>query len=137
MRRLPLVLLMAGVLIIPSAILVLRGCARRPLRTPTSRGVEPQGNRKGHFVPPKIAPPPASTDEIGRVGEDVRLRSTLRNYRVALAAGNGRMAAALKKVLLRDRMRVLDLAQEDRDRAVDAGARELAQKTLDSLENRP
>jgi len=88
----------------------------------------------GYYVPPNIRPAPASTDAISKATGEFQLKSTLRNYRVALALGQTRLADALKRALLRDRTDVVRFAREEVDHAKTAPDHELALRTLESLE---
>jgi hypothetical protein len=137
MKRLHVALLVTGLFVVPGAILLFRGNAKPGNPSTVLKPARKAHSQAGYFAPPKEAPPPASTEEISQASETVRLKSTFRNYRTAVATGNERLSAALKRVLLRDRREALKLAREELSRSTDGQERELAQKTLESLESKP
>lgn len=129
------------VMVAPLAGLALLAWARRdpsPRATPVrvARAVQRPAPPSGA---PYIAARPASRpalspeERVAHGSEEVRVLSTYRNYRNALAGGRESTVRALRTVLLRERELALSVAERELARAPTPTDREIAQMTLDSL----
>ena len=120
------------------ALLADRSHTRSKSPRPTSRprsvsAVTPTKPAPGFFVPPKAKPKPASDTTLNQAHSDVRLRSTYRNFRTAVATGNKTLQESLKNALQQDESKVLQLAQEEVANSSSQREREINLKALEAL----
>jgi len=133
MKRIILVLASAA-LILPVVILAIQVALTQTRPRPAAVRVAP-AQRPGYYLPPRTAPSPASKQRIAEATDFIRLKSTLRNYRIALASGNSRISERLRIILMRHQRDSVQLAREDLNRSQTGPELELAKRTLASLEN--
>ena len=116
-------------------ILAIGGVHWRSPAAPVASKAKVRSNpRLGFYLPPEVPPPPASESAISKATDEVQIRATYRNFKVALAAGNMRLADALARALRRDRREVQKFAQEELDNSDNPQDRALALRTLETLE---
>ncbi len=91
-------------------------------------------------VPPSKAPPskakllpPGQPQSVAQATNDAYLRTTLNNYRTAVASGNSHLQKPLHQILFANRTKALQLAQDELGRSRRDADRELSQKIVDEL----
>src|SRR5262245_10713080 len=86
--------------------------------------------RKGYYVPPNQAPPPAPPDVMASSMEEARVRSTYQNYRNAVALGHRRLMESFRKSLLREPEIAVRIAEAELAAAKDQYSQDIARKAL-------
>lgn len=106
---------------------------RRPKRTRSVSSVKPSKSAPGFFVPPRAGARPVSAGVLRQAHSDLRLRSTYRNFRAALATGNRILQENLMAALKQHHTESVKIAEEELAKAVGVREQEINQKALEAL----
>jgi type IV secretory pathway VirB10-like protein len=128
-----------GIVLVTLALILSRQSApaARIARPPIDQTHKPKAVERLAPLPPQPKRPresqPSPPEKLARSMEDARIQSTYQNYRTAVATGNNTLEESLRRTLLRDRERALELAEAELARAATSFDRDVAMKTVNSL----